>query len=171
MTSANLTPADLKAFIAGHNLRAELVQLSVPTPTVEAAAAAVGVGASQIVKSLLFWAGPNPVLVVASGTTTVDRRTLAVFFGVGRKQIKLMQAADVLAISGYPVGGVPPFGHLQEIKTLMDEEILLEEQVYAGGGAEHTLMRISPLEIQQVTQATLLELRAPAGDINSEGAG
>jgi prolyl-tRNA editing enzyme YbaK/EbsC (Cys-tRNA(Pro) deacylase) len=169
MTDANLTSNDLKSFIDQNNLQAELIVLSVPTPSVEAAAEAVGVEPARIVKSLLFWVGPDPVLIVASGPTHVDHRLLAKHFGIGRKQIKLMPAGDVLEISGYPVGGVPPYGHNREIMTLMDERILLEKEVFAGGGAENTLMRVAPEEIRQVTQATLLDLQPADLDRKADG--
>jgi prolyl-tRNA editing enzyme YbaK/EbsC (Cys-tRNA(Pro) deacylase) len=90
MTSTKLTSNDLKSFIKQNNLQAELIVLSVPTPSVEAAAEAVGVEAARIIKSLLFWVGADPVMVIACGPTQVDRRLLAKHFGVGRKQVKLM---------------------------------------------------------------------------------
>ena len=152
------TGADLRAFIKQHHLAAVLIALPVPTPTVETAAAALGVDETQIVKSLLFWVGAEPVIVIARGPTPVDRRLLAAYFGVGRKKIKLMSAEEVFQITGFAVGGVPPFGHLQQIKTLMDRSIFLENEVFTGGGAEDVLMKTSPQEIHQVTRAALLEL-------------
>jgi prolyl-tRNA editing enzyme YbaK/EbsC (Cys-tRNA(Pro) deacylase) len=168
MTKATLTTSDLKAFLDQHALQANLVELDVPTPTVEAAAAAVGVDASHIVKSLLFWVGSTPIIVVASGPTLVDRRLIARHFGVGRKKVKLMPAADVLDISGYSVGAVPPFGHREKIMTLMDERLLDEKEVFAGGGAGNTLLRVSPHEIQEVTQATMLDLQPTELDRDSD---
>jgi prolyl-tRNA editing enzyme YbaK/EbsC (Cys-tRNA(Pro) deacylase) len=171
MTSTKLTSNDLKSFIKQNNLQAELIVLSVPTPSVEAAAEAVGVEAARIIKSLLFWVGADPVMVIACGPTQVDRRLLAKHFGVGRKQVKLMPAGEVVEISGYPVGAVPPYGHSRKIMTLMDERILLENEVFAGGGAENTLMRVAPEEIRQVTQAILLDLKPMDLDRTTDGAG
>jgi prolyl-tRNA editing enzyme YbaK/EbsC (Cys-tRNA(Pro) deacylase) len=163
------TGADLRAFIKRHHLTADLIALPVPTPTVETAAAALGVDESQIVKSLLFWVGAEPVIVIARGQTPVARRLLAAYFGVGRKKIKLMSAEEVIQITGFPVGGVPPFGHLQQIKTLMDRGIFLENEVFAGGGAEDVLMKTSPEEIHQVTSADLLELMTNDGQQHAAG--
>lgn len=159
MARGTLTAVDLQGFIDQHRIQASLIELSVPTPTVEAAAAALGVSPSQILKSLLFWIGEEPLLVLASGPTLVDRRELASHCGVGRKKVRLMPPEDVLAISGYPVGAVPPFGHHQPVKSLMDERVLSNALVYAGGGAEDTLMEVLPAEIQRVTAAVALDLR------------
>ncbi|TFH34187.1 MAG: YbaK/EbsC family protein [Anaerolineales bacterium] len=154
-----LNPADLQAYIDRHELQARLVVLPVPTPTVEAAAKAVGIGPAQIIKSLLFWIKSEPILVVARGLFRVDPRLLARHFRVGRKQVKLVGAGDVLQISGYPIGAVPPFGHHTTLKTLMDAGVLQDQEVYAGGGAMNYLMRVSPEEILRVTGATVLELQ------------
>jgi prolyl-tRNA editing enzyme YbaK/EbsC (Cys-tRNA(Pro) deacylase) len=158
------SPADLQTFIDMVGLQAELIHLPVPTPTVQAAAAAVEVSPNRIVKSILFKISDSPVLVVACGPTPVDRRLLARHFGVGRKQVKLVQGQDVLAISGYPVGAVPPFGHLQAIKTLIDFEVLQHEQVFAGGGAQDVLMRVAPAEIKRITGAEVVSLISREAD-------
>jgi prolyl-tRNA editing enzyme YbaK/EbsC (Cys-tRNA(Pro) deacylase) len=161
MTNSKLTSADLQVFIDQNHIQAELIELPVPTPTVEAAAIAVGAQVEQIVKSLLFWIGTEPIVVVASGTTRVDRGALAGHFEVGRKQVKLFRAGDVLEISGYSVGAVPPFGHRTKLETLMDERVLQDRAVYAGGGGENVLMQVSPEEIRRITQATILDLQSP----------
>jgi Cys-tRNA(Pro) deacylase len=162
-----LTPVDLQAFIDQHGLQAELVNVSMPTPTVQAAANAVGVSPHEIIKSILFLIANSPVLVVASGPSLIDRRLLARHFGVGRKQVKLAQSKEVQAVSGYTIGGVPPFGHLNPIETVMDHQVLQLEQVYAGGGARDVLIRVAPEEIQRITSATLLDLISQRGDIEA----
>jgi Cys-tRNA(Pro) deacylase len=135
-----------------------------PTPTVQAAANAVGVSPSEIVKSILFLIAEAPVMVIASGPSLVDRRLLARHFGVGRKQVKLAQGKEVQALSGYAIGAVPPFGHLSPLETVMDHQVLQLEQVYAGGGARDVLIRVAPEEIQKVTRATVLNLISRKGD-------
>jgi prolyl-tRNA editing enzyme YbaK/EbsC (Cys-tRNA(Pro) deacylase) len=146
-----LTPADLNAYIRESGIAAEVVPMTVETPTVPAAAAALGVTAAQIIKSLLFIVRDAPVLVIASGDAIVDRRVLAERNGVGKKQIKLADAATVLAVLGYPVGGVPPFGHRERVPVLLDAAIRGWEVIYGGGGDDRTLLRVTPDELARVT--------------------
>ena len=68
-----------------------------------------------------------------------------------------MPAQEALELSGYPVGAVPPFGLVVQPKALMDVTLLDEVQVFAGGGAQNTLMQVSPQEIQRVTGAQLID--------------
>jgi prolyl-tRNA editing enzyme YbaK/EbsC (Cys-tRNA(Pro) deacylase) len=168
-----LTPTDLAAYIAAHGIAAEIVPMAVETPTVPAAAAALGVEPGQIIKSLLFLVRDRPVLVIASGETKVDRGVVAGRYGVGKKQVKLADAATVLQLTGYPAGGVPPFGHPQPLHTLLDRAVAAWEVVYGGGGDDHTLLRIAPGELARVTGAgwvTLAERGRPVINRRATGA-
>jgi prolyl-tRNA editing enzyme YbaK/EbsC (Cys-tRNA(Pro) deacylase) len=155
-----LTPEDLALFIAREGIAAELVPMDVETPTVPAAAAALGVAPAQIIKSLLFLVREEPVLVIACGDATVERRALTARYGVGKKQIKLADAETVLRILDYPVGGVPPFGHTTDVPVLLDRAVQAWNVVYGGGGDDHTLLRIAPDELARVTNAEWIDLEA-----------
>lgn len=153
-----LTPSDLARFIAANHIAAAIVPVTAETPTVPAAAAALGVTTGQIIKSLLFLVHDQPVLVIASGETRVDRGVLAARYGVGKKQVKLADAETVLRLTGYPAGGVPPFGHPEPLRTLLDRGVAAWDAIYGGGGDDHTLLRVSPDELARVTGAEWLEL-------------
>jgi prolyl-tRNA editing enzyme YbaK/EbsC (Cys-tRNA(Pro) deacylase) len=153
-----MTPADLAAFIAANGIAAEFVRPEEPTPTVETAAAAVGTTPDRIIKSVLFLIQDRPVLAIAGGLNPIDRRAIGNRYGVGRKQVKLAGAEDVERITGYPVGGVPPFGYPAPVDTLVDPAVLAQPVIYGGGGDHHTLIRLSPEEIRRVTNAEILPL-------------
>jgi prolyl-tRNA editing enzyme YbaK/EbsC (Cys-tRNA(Pro) deacylase) len=153
-----LTTADLARFIAEHDIAAALLTPPAGTPTVAAAAAALGVDQRQIIKSLLFLVREEPLLVIASGAALVDRRVLAERFAVGKKQVRLADPATVLRLTGYPVGGVPPFGHLVTARVLLDQSIQKWDVVYGGGGDERTLLSISPAELARATGGEWIEM-------------
>ena len=136
----------------------EILHLKVPTPTVETAAQAAGTQPEQIVKSILFLVDSQPVLAITCGTQHVEQRAIAGLYGVGRKRVKLATPQDVLEVSGYEVGAIPPFGHRQPLTTLLDQRVLEWPVVYAGGGAENALVRLKPEEIQRVTQGKVMNL-------------
>ena len=98
------------------------------------------------------------MLVIASGETMVDRGSLAARFGVGKKQIKLADAETVLRLTGYPAGGVPPFGHPAPLLTLLDRAVMAWDVVYGGGGDDRTLLRVAPEELARVTDAEWIDL-------------
>ena len=86
MQPARLTSADLQAFIERHQIAATILHLTAETPTVPAAARALGVETEQIIKTLVFLVNQTPFLAIANGTQKVDRRKLAAHFGVGAKR-------------------------------------------------------------------------------------
>lgn len=145
------TPTDLARFIAAEGIAAEIVPVAEETPTVTLAAAALRVSPAQIVKTLVFEVRDTTILIIASGDRLVDKKRLAARFDVGKKQVKLASAETVLQLTGYPVGGVPPFGHTTRLPVLLDAATRSWDVVYGGGGDDHTLLRITPLELARVT--------------------
>ncbi len=150
--------ADLAQYIAEQAITAELIHLSEETPTVEAAARAVNAEPDQIGKSILFLADGNPHLVIANGLNRVDYKRLADYLGVSRRRLKLAKAQQVLEITGYPVGTVPPFGHTQPISTILEANVLTQDDFYAGGGEINALIRLTTAELQRILQAPIVSL-------------
>jgi prolyl-tRNA editing enzyme YbaK/EbsC (Cys-tRNA(Pro) deacylase) len=156
--SAPRGPSDLAAFTVERGIDAEIVAMELETPTVAAAAAALGVESTQIIKTVLFLVKDDPVLVIARGEEAIDRRPIADEFGVGKKQVKLADRDTVLAVTGYAAGGVPPFGHLSPLPTLIDRRIEQMTEVYGGGGDDRTLLRVTPAELARATSGKWLAL-------------
>lgn len=160
------TPADLDQYIRNHGIAAALVSPPHETPTVPLAAQAMGCDEAQIIKSVVFLVkgdgGPQPTLVITNGTATVDYRKLATLLGVGRKRLRLATAEEVLAITSYPAGGVPPFGFPEPLPTLVDADVMQQPLVYGGGGDERTLLRIAPAELVRVTGGRVVAVRERA---------
>lgn len=158
MQTARLGVDELWDYMQAHTIPGEIMHLSVPTPTVETAAQAVGTNADQIIKSILFVVDGQPVLAIACGLASISRRAIADLYGVGKKRVKLATPETVLEISGYEVGAMPPFGHHQPLATLIDRRVLSFSDAYAGGGAENALLHLNPQDILRVTGAKVLDL-------------
>ncbi len=153
-----MNSSDLAQFIIAHNIEAEIVHLAVETPTVAAAAEAVNVRPEQIAKSVLFMADGSPILVVANGLTRIHRKRLADVLGMSRRRVKMANGEQVLAITGFSVGSVPPFGHPQRIVTLLESAVMDETTIYGGGGENNALMRLSTMELQRVIEGEIVDI-------------
>jgi prolyl-tRNA editing enzyme YbaK/EbsC (Cys-tRNA(Pro) deacylase) len=123
---------DLERFINESGIDAQIVNLESETPTVEAAAAAVGVSTDHIGKSLLFLVQGEPVLVIANGSKRISYKRLAEYLDTNRKRIKFATSAQVEDLTGYSIGSVPPFGHKQKLKTFIEEGVM--DQDTGGDG-------------------------------------
>jgi prolyl-tRNA editing enzyme YbaK/EbsC (Cys-tRNA(Pro) deacylase) len=158
MKQSEKNAADLAAYIKENEIAAELLFLAEETPTVAAAAAAVGAHPDQIGKSILFLVDGRPILIIANGATRLHYKRLADHLGVSRRRIKLANAGQVAALLGYPVGTVPPFGHKQQVLILIEARVLDQTELYAGGGALNALIHLTTAELQRCTGAQVVSL-------------
>ena len=152
------TPDILQKHLTENAIPAEIVHLEAETPTVPAAAEALGVDVDQIVKTVIFLINDAPYAVLANGVRRVDPRKLATRFDVNRKKVKLADGDAVLRITGYAPGTVPPVGNREKATVLMDPAVRGNEIVYAGGGGMHALLRVRSEDLQRITNAELLDV-------------
>lgn len=156
--STPLDSTSLQTFIDEHGLDATILPMTMPTATVTDAASALNVAAENIIKSLLFMAEDQPILVINNGTARVDRKKLAAYLGMNRKRVKFASAEEALAASGFVVGSMPPFGHRRPLKTLIDVAAADQKTVYGGGGCIDAMMRVSTAELIRTACAEIVDL-------------
>lgn len=150
-----LTREDLQHFIEIHHIEATILPMDGHTPTVSDAARELGVQTDQIIKSLVFMAAGNPLLVISNGLSRVDRKKLAAHLAVGQKKVKFAKAEKAFEITGFVVGSMPPFGHHQRLRTLVDPAVMDWDAIYGGGGNIDAMMRLTPAELIRVTEAEI----------------
>lgn len=115
------------------------------------AAAGLGCSVAQIAKSVLFRRRDDdaPVLVVASGANRVDEQKVA-------QQVGAIARADAKFVrekTGYAIGGVCPIGHATVPVTLIDEDLLQLDSLWAAAGHPHAVFNLSPNELLALTGA------------------
>jgi prolyl-tRNA editing enzyme YbaK/EbsC (Cys-tRNA(Pro) deacylase) len=148
---------DLADFIRERELSAELIAPGAHMPTVEAAAAAMGVSPDRIFKSVLFQAGDGRcLLVVACGGDRIDIARAEARSGF--RGLRLAKPAVVLARTGYPAGGTPPVGHREPLVVLVDRRAAEQEWGYAGGGRPELLLKIASADILRLTGGSVADL-------------
>jgi prolyl-tRNA editing enzyme YbaK/EbsC (Cys-tRNA(Pro) deacylase) len=123
------------------------------TRTAADAAAAIGCEVAQIVKSLVFRRGDEAVLVLCSGANTVDEAPLSV---------AKADAAFVREVTGFAIGGVPPYGwRTAPAETVVDEDLLAHDVVWAAAGTPRSVFPLAPAELVQRTGGRVARV-APA---------
>src|SRR5258708_14948059 len=125
MTMSELPPSAQKVHNAAAALGWDIALREMPDSTrpAEKAAAAVGATVGQIFKSLVFMgaASGKPYLLLVSGTNRVNEAGVAAHLG---EALKRPDADAVRALTGYAIGGIPPFGHDTPIATYIDGGLL-----------------------------------------------
>jgi len=140
-------------------LNIEIKEFEVTTRTAEDAANAIGCTVAQIVKSLLFVVDGQPVLALVSGPNRLDEKKLAALRGVGKKKVKRANADIVREATGFAIGGVPPFGHLQQLPTYIDEDFWEYEIIWAAAGTPNAVFAVNPAELARATAGTVADLK------------
>jgi prolyl-tRNA editing enzyme YbaK/EbsC (Cys-tRNA(Pro) deacylase) len=130
------------AVLAQAGIAAEVREFPKGTRTAPEAAAAVGCAVGQICKSLVFRVGDEPLLVIASGANRVDE---------GRFGAVKADAGFVREQTGFAIGGVPPFGHARAIDTVIDEDLMAYDVVWAAAGTPRAVFAIAPAELVAVS--------------------
>ena len=138
-------------------LPAEIHRMADSTRTAPEAAAAVGCELGAIVKSLVM-RGVNshtPVLALVSGDNRAD---VTLIEAAVDEPVERPDAQYVREVTGYAIGGIPPVGHRHRVRTVMDEDLLRFETVWAAAGHPHAVFPIAPAELATAADALVLPL-------------
>jgi Cys-tRNA(Pro)/Cys-tRNA(Cys) deacylase len=120
-----------------------------PLHSFEQAAAERNQRPEQIVRSILFQIRPAEfVMVLVAGREQVDWRKLRQL--VGRSRVRMATEEEVLEVTGYRVGTVSPFGLKNQVRILIDESVLREEEVSIGSGARQMAILMKSADVHRV---------------------
>jgi prolyl-tRNA editing enzyme YbaK/EbsC (Cys-tRNA(Pro) deacylase) len=132
-------------------------EMTQPTRTAEEAAAACGVIVGQIVKSLVFLGATSgkPYLLLVSGANRVNEKGVAAHLG---EKLKRPDADAVRALTGYAIGGIPPFGHDTALVTYMDRDLLAYEVIWAAAGTPKAVFPTEPARLRDAAKAVVIDV-------------
>lgn len=138
-----MSPQDrVRAALRELGLPGEVAEMDGSTRTAQDAANACGCELGQIVKTLFFFADGRPTVVLAAGDRQVDTALLAQLIGVGRKKLKMGTPEEVLAHTGFPVGGVSPVAQLNPSDVVVDDSLKRFQNIWAAAGAGNAVFPV-----------------------------
>jgi prolyl-tRNA editing enzyme YbaK/EbsC (Cys-tRNA(Pro) deacylase) len=131
-------------------------QLEEGTATAAEAAAAVGCGLAQIVKSLLFACDDRWALAMVPGDRRADRAKIA--SEAGAAKASTAGPDDVVRITGFPAGGVAPFP-LPGVHTILLEQTMLgHDVVWIGAGSPQHVAALTPADLIRLSRARVVDI-------------
>ena len=68
-------------------------------------------------------------------------------------------ADTVRAATGFPIGGVPPFGHDTVLRIFIDPDLLQYDEVWAAAGTWHDVFGIDPHRLVEASEGLVTDLK------------
>ena len=154
---SELPPSARKVQDAARAIGLDVVvrEMADTTRTAEEAATACGVTVGQIVKSLVFTGATSgrPYLMLVSGSNRVNEKGIAAHLG---EKLKRPDADAVRSVTGFAIGGIPPFGHDTPLSTWMDADLLHYEVVWAAAGTPRAVFPVDPARLRDAVNAEVI---------------
>ncbi|TIW62221.1 MAG: YbaK/EbsC family protein [Mesorhizobium sp.] len=145
----------VRAFFASHAPDIDVIVTEVSSATVALAAEAHGVLPAQIAKTICLRVGDKTMLVVTSGIARLDNRKFKDRFA-GKP--RMLDAAEVVAATSHPPGGVCPFGLPAPLPIYCDESLRIFEEVVPAAGATNAAVRIAPQRMADLVGAEWVDV-------------
>jgi prolyl-tRNA editing enzyme YbaK/EbsC (Cys-tRNA(Pro) deacylase) len=146
----------VSSFLRDAGADARIEEFPTGTPTAAEAAAAVGCGLDQIVKSLVFICEERPVVALVPGDRRGDPEKVA--RAAGTETARIAKSGEVEQATGFGPGAVAPFPLPDVTTVLMDRTLLRHRVVWAGAGSPSHIVGMAPVELGRLARARPLDL-------------
>lgn len=124
-----------------------------------AAAAALGLPAAQVFKTLMVTAGDEALIAVVPSDHELDLKALA--HAAGKKAVRMMPGAEAERLSGYKIGGISPLGQKKRLRTLFDQSALDYPFIVVNGGQRGLQIKAAPSDLIEATAALVAAIATP----------
>ncbi|MBE0528418.1 MAG: YbaK/EbsC family protein [Thermoleophilia bacterium] len=149
--------SDVRDHLIQKGISHEIVHLPSSSSTALLAADALGVPVGEVVKSLVFLLDDErPLLALVPGDTTVDTDALARDRHVS--QVALAKGEQVLELTGYRPGAVPPCALETDVPVIADPRVFVPDVVYCGAGTTTTMLKIRSADLEALIKPRKLPI-------------
>ena len=129
-----------REYLKKYKLDKEILEFSTSSATVALAAQALHCEESEIAKTLSFYVGEKPIVIVVAGDKKIDN---AKYKGEFHTKAKMIPFEEVEKVIGHEVGGVCPFGVLEGVEVYLDVSLKEHEYIYPACGAHNNAIKIT----------------------------
>jgi len=149
---------EVKQFLLENDLSTGFVRLEQSALTSDDAARSLSTDLQSVVKSLVFINGDRPIIVLVGGDQRVDEGKLSE--ACGGTPIRRASPTEARRSTGFSVGAIPPFGHINLLYTLVDQHLLTRRTLYASAGSFDMMLSFSPNILLQLANIEVADVAA-----------
>jgi prolyl-tRNA editing enzyme YbaK/EbsC (Cys-tRNA(Pro) deacylase) len=139
-------------------LELNVVEFPESTRTAQEAADTIGCTVGQIAKSLIFKGktSQKPILIIASGINRVNEKAIKQHIG---EKLEKADADFVLSQTGFVIGGIPPVGHTNPLTTIIDEDLMQYDEIWAAAGTPNAVFRLTPKDLVKIAKGDIISIK------------
>jgi prolyl-tRNA editing enzyme YbaK/EbsC (Cys-tRNA(Pro) deacylase) len=146
--------SDVHNFLVEKDVPHEVIHLPALSKTAKAAAALLDVPLREVVKSLVFLLDGRPTLVLVPGDRVTDTQLLRE--ATGCERAVLAKGQQVVDLTGYRTGAVPPCGLESHLPVVADSAVFEPDVVYCGGGTTATMLKMRSDDLRRLLGALVV---------------
>lgn len=109
------------------------------------AAAALGVTADRVCKTLVANVDGKPVLAILPVGRTLDLKRLAAALGGHRADLAGPDEAE--RATGYVIGGISPIGGRRRLRAVLDDGVLAQSTILVSAGRRGLQVELAPTDL------------------------
>lgn len=142
---------NVQAHFKRWNREHDVMEFNTSSATVDQAAETIGVIPARIAKTLSFRGNTEKaILIVAAGDTKIDNKKFRETFGF---KAKMLTPDEVLEQTGHAIGGVCPFGLINELDIFLDISLKRFHTVFPACGSSNSAIELTNDELLEYSSA------------------
>jgi ybaK/ebsC protein len=136
----------VQAYFETFGMGGRCINLKESSATVALAARALGTEEARIAKTLSFFVGETPLIIVAAGDARIDNRKFKLLF---HKKPKMIPGEECEKYIGHRPGGVCPFCLPSTVDVYLDISLKRFDVIYPAAGTDHSAVKLTPEELEK----------------------
>ena len=146
----------VQELISKFDSKLKVIVLNTTARTAKDAATSLKCEVGAIVKSLLFKADDTFLICLVPGDKRCSLNKLKKI--LNKKDVRMANADEVKANTGFSIGGVAPIAHLKKLNILIDQSLGRFESVFAAAGHPNSIFKIEYNQLVQMTKGEVKEI-------------
>ena len=146
----------VQELISKFDSKLKVIALNTTARTAKDAATSLKCEVGAIVKSLLFKADDTFLICLVPGDKRCSLNKLKKISN--KKDVRMANADEVKANTGFSIGGVAPIAHLKKLNIFIDQSLGKFESVFAAAGHPNSIFKIKYNQLVQMTKGEVKEI-------------
>jgi len=146
----------VQELISKFDSKLKVIVLNTTARTAKDAATSLKCEVGAIVKSLLFKADDAFLICLVPGDKRCSLNKLKKI--LNKKDVRMANADEVKANTGFSIGGVAPIAHLKKLNILIDQSLGRFQSVFAAAGHPNSIFKIKYNQLVQLTKGEVKEI-------------